>query len=603
MFKNPNKINRARITIMMVMVMILFSILVIKLYHIQILQYDRFAGIADANMIRVVPLEAPRGIIFDRNGIIIADNKSQYNVNIIPFALPSSKDTYTQLGKILDISPEKIKERVRKNWHGRFSPARVAEDIDFQVLTKIEEHRLDLPGVISSIEPLRSFPSNANLSHVIGYLREVSDRDLNRLKQHGYKQGDLIGWKGIEREYEEILKGTRGYEYLQVDALGREVGRLESRQNIESKPGNDIYLSIDLRLQEYSEKLLEDKRGVVLVMDSNNGELLACVSKPDYSPNIFSGIVEPDDWNKLRDDPERPLYNRFATGLYPPGSTYKMIATITAVEKNILDTNATFNCSGVYKLGRRQFKCWNLAGHGKMDMHSAIVNSCNVYFYNLIRRVELHDWVETGRIFGFGEKTGIDLPNESVSPIPDKQFLDNKYGKRKWTTGNLLNMVIGQGDVLVTPIQVVKYIACIGTKGKLVQPHLGLRYFDKDENKFIKFIAQTDSVTQISDKTWAFVNRALYGVVNDAHGTAKSAKTKGLDVFGKTGTAQNPHGEPHAWFAGNGKAENQMISVVVLLENTGGGGHFAAPIAGKLFQYYRKHINPIKKNESIDVKG
>ncbi len=588
MVSSQNIVSIGRKKILIYFCIFIVLILLIKLYQLQIIRYSQFAGFAEANRVRVIPIEAPRGIIYDRSGEIIAENIFQYNLNIIPYEFGASDSGYSWLANLLRISQGELKLRVQKNWRGRFLPVKVGEDIDFETLSVIEEHRLDMPGVLYSLEPIRSFPSPANLAQVLGYLREVDREVLKNIRHFGYRTGDLIGWKGIERQYEYILRGTRGYDYLQVDVFGREVGALDNKKDILPKPGNDLYLTIDLEFQAYAESLLDGKSGVIIALNADNGEIYSMVSKPDYSPNLFSGIVESKVWAKLRDNPDLPLYNRATMGTYPPGSTFKINAAMTALQNHTVDEDWSVHCSGSYRLGRRPFKCWKETGHGKMNLHSAIVNSCNVFFYQLIRKMDIDLWAENARRFRFGEKTQIDLPIESVGSVPDRKFLDSKYGVNGWTEGNKLNLVIGQGDLLVTPIQMARFAAALASKGKIVQPHLGLKYFNKDNNQFTTFTTKTDSLGYYSPENWAFVQNAMYDVVNFYQGTAKSARVKDMRVYGKTGTAENPRGDAHAWFIGFCETEVHPIAVVVLVEHGGSGGTFAAPIAGKLFTYIKE---------------
>ncbi|MCG2714763.1 MAG: penicillin-binding protein 2 [Candidatus Marinimicrobia bacterium] len=593
MFYSQNNVTLERRNLLILIVLTLFVILIARLYQLQIVQYSRFAGIAEANRIRVISREAPRGIIFDRNGNIIADNKSQYNVNLIPFEVGQNENVYNILSEILKIPEQEIRRRVRKNWRGQFLPARIAEDIDFETLTELEERRLELPGVLFSLEPIRSFPAGANLSQVLGYLREVGKKDLRMIKDYGYRPGDLIGWEGVEHEYESILRGKRGYSFVQVNAFGQEVGEVRNKRSVESKFGNDLYLTIDLGLQQYAEELLNGKKGVIVAMDALNGEILSLVSKPDYSPNLFSGIVRSDVWNSLRNDPDKPLYNRVTQGTYSPGSTFKMVAALASLEETILDPKTSFRCRGSYKLGRRDFKCWKLGGHGRMNLSDAIVNSCNVYFYSLIRKMDIDIWAEYARKFRFGELTNIDMYGESQGLVPDKAFMDEKYGISGWTEGNKLNLVIGQGDLLVTPIQMVRFAGTLATNGKLSTPHLGLKYFDRDNDRFHYFAQSTgDSIDDISTSSWEFIQKAMYDVVNSRTGTGRAAKVRGLDVYGKTGTAQNPHGDPHSWFIGFVKKNEQVIAIAILVEHGGSGGGEAAVIASRLFRYYQKELVP-----------
>ncbi len=588
MLPSVNAIIPIRRLAVLIIAGLIFIVLILRLYNLQISHYRKFVGMAESNRVRVVPIEAPRGIIYDRNSRIIADNKFQYNINIIPFELRSSQKTYQYLSELLGLQVKDIRHRVQKNWRGRFLPAKVAEDIDFQTLTKLEEHKLELPGVLYSLAPLRSFPAKTNLSHVIGYLREIDRHALERIKHSGYRLGDLIGWKGVERRYESILRGKTGYRYVQVNAHGQAVSSYTEKTQKLPEPGNDLYLTIDLDLQQYIETLMQDTQGVAIVLNPDNGEIISFISKPDYSPNLFSGIIDADVWNQLRNNPVRPLYNRVTQGLYPPGSTFKLITAMVAIEDGYIDTTWTVRCVGRYRLGRRSFHCWKSSGHGKVDIHSAIAQSCNVFFYHLIRRIDIDLWAKTARTFYFGSSSEIDLPNDARGVVPDRNYMDNKYGTGQWTEGNKLNLVIGQGDLLVTPIQMARFISIIATNGKVTQPHLGLKYYDKKVNNFKYFSTQKDSVKIFSPDTWRIVQNGMYSVVNDKDGTGKAAHIKGTQIFGKTGTAQNPHGKSHAWFIGYADYNPGKIAVVILIEHGGGGGETAAPIAGKIFKYYQK---------------
>ncbi|MCF7885671.1 MAG: penicillin-binding protein 2 [Candidatus Marinimicrobia bacterium] len=580
----PYQISKNIKNITLSIVAIVFLTLLYRFYQIQIKQHNKYSGIAEDNRVRMVSLEAPRGIIYDRSGNILVDNKFQYNVFIIPFEIDSVNKYYRRLGEIIGVSEQTIKKRVQNNWRGRFKPALVAKGVEFSVLSKIEEHKLELPGVIYKLDPYRSYPSPVNLTHVLGYLREIDSKSLKKLKKYGYSYGDLVGWEGVERQYESILRGEQGYQYVQVNARGRVQGELESKENVQPKPGNDLYLTIDLGLQDTCEKSLSGQKGAIVVMNPDNGEILAAVSKPDYSPRIFSGIIDKTVWDSLRYDPERPLYNRISSATYPPASTFKLMASMGALKNNIVDPSWTVNCPGSYKLGRRTFKCWREFGHGKVDMVKSIEQSCDVYYYTLIRKMDLDLWANVVRKFGFGQATNIDLSGENIGNIPDKKYLNKVYGENGWTEGYKLNIVIGQGEVLVTPIQMVKYISAFATDGKLVHPHVGLKYFDNE--KFRTFTTEEDSIEAFSPPTWELMNHALHEVVNDPAGTANLANARSVEVYGKTGTAQNPHGENHAWFVGYAEDGESKIALAIILENGGSGGHDAAPVAGKIFNYY-----------------
>ena len=583
MYISHNSISNLRKNFLVLFCILIFSILIGRLYYLQIIKGPSYKGIAEANRVRVIPIEAPRGVIYDRKGQIIADNKSQYNVNVIPYELKRATLADSVLSAILGINSVQINNRIKNNWRGQFIPIKIAEDVDFKVVTSIEEHRLDLPGVIYSLEPVRSFPTRVRLSQSLGYVREVAPSDLIRPEYQEYKQGDFIGWKGVERQYENILRGSRGYNFVQVDAFGREIGRLKDRNNIPPIPGNDLFLTIDLDLQIYAESLAEGYKAGIVVLDADNGEILSIVSKPDYPPELFAGVVSNSVWNELLSDSTLPMFNRATQGTYPPGSTFKMIAVLTALETKAVDREWSVRCYGQYRLGRRIFKCWEQKGHGRMNLHDAIVHSCNVYFYNLIGRLDLNEWANMGKVFKFGVETGVDIFGESAGVMPDVDFLNRKYGEHGWTDGNKLNLVIGQGDILVTPIQMARFSAALATRGKLVQPHIGLKYIERQTNQTFSFATPTDSIRSISAETWEYVENAMSDVINQ--GTGHAARVRKAAVYGKTGTSQNPHGEAHAWFIGHLKESNQTIAIAVLIEHGKSGGGIAAQIAGKIFNF------------------
>jgi len=589
-----NKISSARKNFVFSVVIFLFLILFVRMYNLQIMQYSKYVGIANSNRIRMIPTEAPRGIIYDRNGQIVADNKFQYNINVIPFEFDPDGESCEKVAGLLDITPGTIKKRMRNNWRGRFLPAKIAEDVDIETLTKIQEHKLELPGVLYTFEPLRSFPSAANMSHIIGYLREVSQKDIELSRDFNYQQGDLIGWKGIERQYEKILRGKRGIKYIQVNAWGQAVGTYKGEEEIPAQPGKDLSLTIELGLQKLAEDLMAELPGVVILMNPENGEIYAMVSSPDYSPNLFSGIISPEDWAVLRDNPARPLYNRITNGLYPPGSTLKMVAAIAALENNIISSNHEFFCSGKYRLGRRVFHCWNEYGHGRVDMEKAIEQSCNVYFYNLIRKMDIDLWAKYASLFGFGRKTGIDLPNEHPGVCPDSEYLNAKYGVNKWTEGNKLNQVIGQGDMIATPVQLAKYVSILSTRGKVVRPHLALKYKNMKGEGFTYLRPEQKQIAGISEHNWRFIQEAMSRVVYAPRGTGSRARVDSMRVFGKTGTSQNPHGEDHAWFVGWAENDSIKVAAAAVIEHGGHGGSAAAPIIQQLFEYCKNNVEKFK---------
>jgi penicillin-binding protein 2 len=421
------------------------------------------------------------------------------------------------------------------------------------------------------------------MSHVLGYVKEI-DRSLlsNMGDTEQYDVGDLIGWQGIEKQYENQLRGEKGLSFLQVDAFGREVGIVKDINDIKPIPGNDVFTTIDLGLQKTLEKAMSNYKGIALVTNPATGKILAFVSFPDFSPDIFTGNTTLREWREIVNDPAKPLLNRITNGLYPPGSTFKMITAIAILEGLMIEQNEEFECAGIYQFGDRVFKCWKVSGHGKVNLDQAITQSCNIFFYQAVQRISLNRFINLCRNFGFGRKTGIDLPNELAGLLPTRDYMNKRYTSRGWSRGHLLNLALGQGDLLATPIQLAVYINKIATKGNTFIPHFLLSKVPEPTNSM-----------DLNEQTWIYIQDYLFHAVTDKYGTGSAAdpKINGINVYGKTGTAQNPHGDDHAWFVGYAKDGNQMASTIILVENGGGGGKIAAPIARIAFEHlFKKNI-------------
>ncbi|HHM24352.1 MAG TPA: hypothetical protein ENJ23_04845 [Bacteroidetes bacterium] len=366
-------------------------------------------------------------------------------------------------------------------------------------------------------------------------------------------------------------------------------------------PGDNLYLTLDAELQMLAERLMQDVRGGLILEDVQDGGILAMVSKPDYDPALLSGIIRPDVWKSLVENPDDPLYDRCIQSLYPPGSTFKPVLAIAALSEGVIQPSWTAVCTGALRFGRRYFKCWNAKGHGRLDLYHAIEQSCNVYFYQLGLKTGLEAWSKYARLLGFGQKTGVDLPLESSGVVPDKPYFDRRYGKGKWTNGLLLNLAVGQGDLLVTPIQMVRLAATIARKGVMVRPHLFHHSINPTTGKATFFRADSLRIRGVPQAAFDVVREGMRLVVEGDAGTGKAARVPGIHVAGKTGTAQNPHGKDHAWFIGFAPFENPRVAVVVLVENGGSGGAVAAPRAGALLRkYFEKY--PAVSGEMIAEK-
>ena len=559
----------------------IFAILFFRFYHLQIYQHSKYEAKAGNNSVRKISLHAPRGIIYDRNGIPIVDNRQIYDLSVIPFDVTNQFD-YRMVSKRTGVSSIELKEKIakgKKSFH-RFRPIPIKRHINFETRSHLEENKLSLPGTIFSEFPARTYPVKAKLTHVLGYLRAVTELSVSIPNQElDYKLGDVFGFSGIERIYESILRGRDGTEFRLVDIYGIDHGFYQDNPGLEPTPGKALNLSIDSELQALIEDLFRGKKGAAICMMPQSGEVLAFVSAPDYDLNSFAGPVPIELWERWNSDPERPLLNRGIQGLYPPGSTFKLIGAALAKEESIVDKNWTVNCNGVYHLGDRDFHCWNNAGHGIVNMDKAILQSCNIYFYHLIQKLSFNNWKAMAENFGFGATTGIDLLGEKGGLVPGEKYMNKKYGRYGWATGNLLTFIIGQGDILVTPIQVAQMMSIIATRGNTKTPHL---LVDSPSENIIVSLKST---------TWDFLQQATWNVVNHEDGTGKAAKVLGGEVHGKTGTAQNPHGENHSWFAGYLVKDGvPILSLAILVEHGGKGSVEAALISHKIFKYAQKNI-------------
>ena len=572
-----------------IVVIVLFSVLAIRLFDLQVVRASTYRRLSEENRIRLIPVDAPRGHILDRHGEVLVCNRPSYVVSILPFMLKEMELTIQRLSRILNVDPQEIVEKVSQRRWNRFAPVKIKRDIDFKTLAIIQEHKLDLPGVIYQVEPRREYLQGQLAAHLLGTVGEISPRELETHRGHRYRYGSLIGKAGLEKQYEPFLRGEDGVQYVEVSAVGREIGPLADRPPAEVKPGSDLILTIDLALQKVAEEALSDTVcGAVVAIDPTSGEVLAMVSRPTFDPNLFSTVVPESTWRQLNEDPGHPLLNRAIQCSYPPASTMKPVTAGAGLKYKVIGQHTRFApCSGAYKYGNRWFRCWRPEGHGSLALVGAVAQSCDVYFYQLGLKIGLEHWSEFAADCGFGVPLGLDLPNETGGLIPDQAFFDRRYGKRKWSPGVLLNLSIGQGENLVTPLQMACFTAAIANGGIIYRPFL-VREIRSVAGKSLPRDPQIVGHLPLSADNLKIIKRSLRAVVGDIKGTGRQAAIEGVAVAGKTGTAQNPHGEDHAWFIGFAPLDDPRIAIAVLVELGGHGGSVAAPIAGKVMEAYLK---------------
>jgi len=578
----PRKLQHpARVQLARWLVVAIMLVLAVQFFRIQILKYTTFALRSDNNRIRALPIPAARGTIYDRNGIVVAENVPGYSIAVLPPSVDSLRVVLERLAVILGQSEEKVDQLIATYRRHPDRPVIVEADASFSEVSAIEERRAALSsGIVVEAAPKRHYPLGSTLAHVVGYVAEVNEGELRQPEYEGYKPGRIVGQTGVERVYERTLSGEPGTRYIEVNALGRLVGDFKSEETVPSRPGRDLHLNIDVRLQQRAVELFPDSMaGAVVVLEAKGGAVLALHSAPNFDPNEFVGGMEPLAWRALNTDPRRPLFNRAVSATYPPGSTFKPVLAGIAMREGYarLGTHMPIPCRGALLYYGRVFRDWTPLGHGNVDLRGAIRASCDVYFYQLGLKIGLDNILSAVPDFGFGRATGIDLPSEIAGVFPTtREWYNRRYGQRGWTNSVVLNLSIGQGENSQNPLKLAQFYAALANDGILPTPRVA-----RDG-----VMAEPAGRLPLDEQQLAALRLALVDVVNAPSGTGKLAHLERWTVAGKTGTAQNPHGEDHAWFVGFAPAESPEVVVAVIVEGGGYGSAVAAPIVGQLIQAY-----------------
>jgi len=556
-----------------------FLALMGQLWYLQVLEGGRMHELSEKNRIRIRPVAAPRGILFDRNGLALVDNRPAFTLSVIPRELEDRDSVVARLSVLLKIPAGELMDALERVAPDSIRPVRVRRGLTLEDVTKVEERKLELPGVIVEVEPQRTYPTSTFAAHLLGYVREVSDEQM---KQGRYRRGDMIGQSGLERLLDEYLRGRDGGERIEVDAYGRPV---QVMRREEPDPGAQVITTIDRRIQEAAEQAMAGKAGSVIVMDPRNGDVLAMTSSPAFPLDRLTGNVERDEWLRLVRDPMTPLMNRALQGQYPPASVFKIIVAAAGLQEGSLTPMDRIYCNGEFNLGNWTFKDWKPGGHGHLDMNGAIAQSCDIFFYQAGLKVGGETMARYAHAFGLGAPTGIDLGGERFGLVP---FTPSQRArlKRPWQAGDTVNMSIGQGQLLVTPLQIARMMAAVANGGILWKPRLVQRVERADGSLAYSASSKMTERVELSPVVWAFLRHALAAVVKD--GTGALARVPGVDIAGKTGTAQtiaksdSSKGQDHAWFAGFAPLRDPEVVVVVLVERGGHGGTEAAPIARQI---------------------
>jgi penicillin-binding protein 2 len=579
---HPNDVaRRARMSSMALSIG--FVLLVGAFFRTQVIQNRQYVMQSEENRLRPIPLPAPRGIIYDRHGAVIAENLPAYSVSLTAPSVDSLRSALAQLAPTLQLGQNDINNAIRRYRRAPTRPTVVLPDASIDIVSVLEEHRLDFPRLIIQSVPKRYYPDGPVVASFVGYTGEITESDLNDPKYASYKPGQEIGKAGLEKQYEAILHGKEGVRFDEVDARGRPVRGEGPRPDLSPVGAPPLYTNIDLDLQKFMVGIFADSlQGGAIAIDPNTGEVLGLYSAPSWDPNKFTGGIPVEYYKQLLEDKRRPLVNKVIQGTYPPGSTFKLATTIVALQEGVvgIKDHMPVPCTGGYQFGNRYFRCWEKKGHGSLDLEGAIKHSCDVYFYQLGLKIGLARFIAGGIKLTMRDKSGIDLPEETQARWPYAiDYYNKKYGARGWSNAETLNLAIGQGANSQTVVNMAKLYSAFATKGQAPRPEIA--HLVPQRKQVFSLTSQQDSV----------VLEGLKAVL-EAGGTAGASAIQGLTLAGKTGTAQNTGGADHGWFVGFAPADNPKIVVAVLLE-FGLHGSRAAHIASAIIGHYLK-VGPIK---------
>ncbi len=554
-----------------------------RIFYLQIIQYETYSSLGEENSIRQEYVSPARGLIYDRNGVLIVDNEPIFSITVTPANF--DKEKIPLLATLLETKVDEVKERIneaqRYSWY-RTSP--LLTDVNFETFSLIQENIWQLPGIGHQIESKRHYPTDMIASHIFGYLREADRNDYE--ESDDLRLGDKIGKSGLEMVYEDTLRGDLGVEFLKVNAYGQSLGNYEGERSTQNPiQGANLFTTIDAELQAFVELLMKDKIGAVVAMNPRTGEILSLVSSPNYNVDRLAGRLDRDYWAHINSDTTRPLYNRAISSRQPPGSTFKPLMGIIGLHLGYVDTTTIIKNTGGYRRGRIYR---DIAPLGDYNLEKAITFSSNTYFYSLMDRIstqgDFNKWSKLVNDFGLGVQNGIDLPSATSGIIPDSSYMDRRFGIRKWGLGDLINLGIGQGVISVSPLQIAQMTSSIANGGYRIRPHLVHSIQNGDGSVMITPIVY-EKIDWVKPDYLETVKKGMRGVVQEGSGRYY-AKTGIIDLAGKTGTAENPHGFSHGWFTSFAPYENPEIVVTVFLENAGFASTSAAPIASLILEKY-----------------
>ncbi|ORJ62986.1 penicillin-binding protein 2 [Geothermobacter hydrogeniphilus] len=591
-----------RLLVVSLVALLVFLLLIMRLWYLQVISGQRYSELSEKNRIRYVPLTAPRGPIYDRNGELLIDNRPSFNISVMRQDVDDPEKLLGRLAELLQVPAAELLKR----WQaGRrlppYRPVRLADDVGREKMEIVQEHAPELPGVLVEVHPLRAYPNGELAAHLFGYIGEITEDKLQDLADDGYRSGDFIGKSGLEKELEPYLRGKDGERLLEVDVRGKEMRSLRTREPV---PGDKVYLTIDRELQRATEKAFGDQAGAAVALDVASGEILAMASRPSFDPEQFARGISPEEWKALLNNPRHPLQNKALRGQYPPGSTFKIVTALAALEAGVATPRTTVDDEGAIELGRRVFRCWKKGGHGRTNLKKALRESCDVWFYRVALDLGIDKLSEMAFALGLGRPTGVLLEGEKSGLIPTRDWKHRRFNER-WYDGETVIAAIGQGYDLATPLQLAVMTAAVANGGKVMRPQILKRIEDMSGQDVLVQEPEQIRAVALSPKNLAAVRKGLEAVVNEPHGTGWRSKLTRVRVAGKTGTAQvvrrksteeeeqqtgkdkTPYRfRDHALFVAYAPADNPQIAVAVVVEHGRHGSTSAAPIAREMFRSY-----------------
>lgn len=582
-----------RLVLLRVGLLLVVALLALRLWHLQIREGPYYRDLSENNRTRSVILEPARGLIYDRNGVLLANNVPSFSLYVSLEDVKEREALIDQLTQLIGLDPALVRKKLAVRGAKQL-PRKIKDRLTLKEATLIESHRLDLPGVMIQVESQRNYPSGMAAAHVLGYVGEVSAEQLEKPEFAELHQGSIVGQYGVEKYFDRIMRGMAGQKSVEVDALGHEKRTVVVDQ---PKAGDDLYLTIDARLQKVAEELLGQESGAIVALDPTTGDILAMASRPAFDPNVLSRELTAKQWVEIVQDEGRPLNNRASQGQYPPGSTFKVMMAAAALETNTVTPSSTVHCNGGYQFGRRLYHDWKAGGHGSVDLRQALIHSCDVYFYTVGQRMGIDTIAAYGHQFGLGEETGVDLPSERVGIMPSTAW-KQKAKNEAWLPGETISASIGQGYVTVTPLQMASLIGTVANGGVAYRPRLVQGIMSRDTGQLQELPPVEKHRLKVKQEHLKLIREALASVVTE--GTATRAKSSIVSIAGKTGTAQTsalrtgPEKDipkklrDHAWFVAFAPVEVPKIAVAVLAENMGHGGAAAAPLAKEVIESFVK---------------